>query len=52
MKIPEVMSTPMVTVGPDASFHEVVTKLLDNDISGVPAGPGRVPLLPSPLPPH
>lgn len=44
MRVHEVMSAPVVTVGPDASFHEVVGKLLDHDISGVPVvdGDGHV----------
>ena len=36
MRVRDVMSAPVVTVGPDATFHEVVGRLLDNDISGVP----------------
>ena len=36
MQVREVMSAPVITVGPDDSFHEIVGKLLDNDISGVP----------------
>lgn len=36
MKVREVMSATVVSVGPEASFHEVVNALLDHDISGVP----------------
>jgi CBS domain-containing protein len=36
MKVRELMSSPAITVGPDATFHEVVDVLLTNEISGVP----------------
>ncbi|HET6966123.1 MAG TPA: CBS domain-containing protein [Acidimicrobiales bacterium] len=44
MQVREVMSAHVITVDPDDSFHEVVGKLLDNDISGVPVvdGAGRL----------
>lgn len=45
MKVREVMRAPVITVGPDDSFHEVVGKLLDNDISGVPVVDGAGNLL-------
>lgn len=36
MKVRDVMTTPVVTVRPDATFADVVDQLLANDISGVP----------------
>lgn len=44
MKVREVMSSPVVTAGPDTSFHELVATLLDHGISGVPVvdSDGRV----------
>lgn len=36
MKVRDVMSSPAVTVGPDASFADIVERLLGHDISGVP----------------
>jgi CBS domain-containing protein len=36
MKVRQVMTTPAVTVRPETSFPEIVAKLLDNDISGMP----------------
>ena len=36
MKVRDVMSSPAITVGPDATFPDVVDVLLTNDISGVP----------------
>jgi CBS domain-containing protein len=34
--IAEVMTRDVITIGPDATFHDVVDCLLGNDISGVP----------------
>ena len=45
MQVRDVMSAPVITVGPDDSFHEVVGRLLDNDISGVPVVDGAGHLL-------
>jgi CBS domain-containing protein len=36
MKVRDVMSSPPITVGPDATFSAIVDLLLANDISGVP----------------
>ena len=36
MKVRDVMSSPAITVRPDATFQEVVDALLANDISGLP----------------
>ena len=36
MKVKDVMTTPVVTVGADASFKEVANTLLTRDVSGVP----------------
>ncbi len=36
MKVREVMSSPVITVGPSTPFSDVVDALLTNDISGVP----------------
>ncbi|HLT70418.1 MAG TPA: CBS domain-containing protein [Acidimicrobiales bacterium] len=44
MKVRDVMTTAVVTVGPEATFAEVVDTLLDNDVGGVPVvdGAGRL----------
>lgn len=36
MKVRDIMSSPAITVGPDAAFPDLVDALLTNDISGVP----------------
>ena len=36
MKVRDVMSSPAITVGPDTPFAEIVDRLLENGISGVP----------------
>lgn len=36
MKVRDVMTTPVITVGPDATYSEIVDLLLEHDISGVP----------------
>jgi CBS domain-containing protein len=36
MKVRDVMTTEVCTVGPDASYAEILDCLLDNEISGVP----------------
>lgn len=36
MKVRDVMSSPAITIRPDATFQEVVDALLANDISGLP----------------
>jgi CBS domain-containing protein len=36
VKVGDVMTRDLVTVGPDASFTEIVDVLLDRDVSGVP----------------
>jgi CBS domain-containing protein len=44
VKVREVMTTDVVTVGPDATCAEIVDALLSNDISGLPVvdGAGRL----------
>src|SRR5690606_27389992 len=44
LKVRDVMTTAVVTVGPEATFAEVVDTLLDNDVGGVPVvdGAGRL----------
>jgi CBS domain-containing protein len=36
MEVRDIMTTAVVTVGPDAPFAEIVDRLLAHDISGVP----------------
>ena len=36
MKVRDLMTSPAVVIGGDASFDEIVGVLLDNDVSGVP----------------
>jgi CBS domain-containing protein len=36
VEIRDIMSTPVVTVGPDATFDEIVELLLTNSVSGLP----------------
>jgi CBS domain-containing protein len=44
MKVRDVMTTEIVTVGPESSFAEIVDRLLTHEISGLPVvdGTGRL----------
>ena len=41
MKVRDVMTTPVVTVRPDATFADLVDQLLTHDISASGGPPGR-----------
>lgn len=45
MNVREVMTTPVITAGPDTPFAELVDKLLTHDISGLPIVDGHGHLL-------
>lgn len=45
MRVREIMSAPVISVGPDAEFKEIVGLLLEHDISGLPVVGGDDELL-------